>query len=305
MAWRITRKRPSHRRDPETAASLERIWRDIRHLPNLVHSFDEKVDSEVRVLADGLIENGASGIGKALMLFANRMKRWREAARKEKGYVDWSFKGPPALPQWSDWKKLVERVDDALVQIYRRHPNRREWHHKHRTAFIVRRGRDGYYTVQGPLPITPEDTEDIDTVRKWLRKHGEAVGKLRKSWKDRGAGQSYGYVELHRKPDLLTIYPEKGFDSISIELGKTRVSNAAREIREIDNILRKSGYTNTFQAARKMWKRGHYTPASLKKDINSMSEETRAYYRLRRRERDPGRLARKRSRFTKRARRSR
>lgn len=263
------------RRDPETARPLKALTREL-DLGGLANWGDQHSQAAT-VLADALMENGFRSIGNDLSRFSKRMQKWRDDSIKERGWVSWNF---PGLPKYEQWRSIYERIEEAVRQIERKRPSEREWHQRrpHMAIIALRPVSQSEPILWGPFRITPKDTEDILTVRKWLAKHGvRALGKLRKQWQSRSdTSTDYGYVELHRnqKGDQLTIYPQKGWEAITIELGRSRPHLAARNIVAMTAILKRENYLHPALYARRIHRSSSMGPVELEENLRRVSTPT-------------------------------
>lgn len=246
------------RRDETTANRIANVWQRLRYVGNLV-DWDKSSRSDdterALVVGDGLQENGFSSIGTALIRFAKRMQKWRVEREKaahehfaERKYPDWNpyydYDWPVKLPKWSEWKKITERVDDAIGQISRQTPRAVVRPRPQQAVVTFHHKMGGPPSIEGPYPIRPEDAEDLTTLRAWLKRTG-AWGAL-------------GRATMRRERSRIIVFPQssKSYDphSIVIDLGQSRQRLPAREIGRLADILRREGFAEPNRYARRLYR---------------------------------------------------
>jgi len=240
------------RRDTAAAATIEKVWKTVRWIGNLVSSWREEQTDTALVTADALIESGFSKAGEDLSRFAKRMQKWKKLVPF---YYGTRREGEPEPPQWRQWTSIAERVDSAIEEIRQKKSGSREWHQKrpHQALVVF---RSGYLrtTIKGPFPISPRDLEDITTIRKWLvRVLKFPLGRVNKTWR---GGR---YHSFERQGANVVLRPLSGWHTITIEPGQTKQRSRGREVQEIAEALTRYHFRRPNQYARMLHRHG-YTP---------------------------------------------
>lgn len=236
-------------RDAATAATIEKIWRPVRWVGNLVSSWKDEQTDAALVVADALIENGYSKVGTDLSRFAKRMQKWKKLVPF---YGYHQSRVGPQPPKWNQWTSIAERVDAAIEEIRQKKPGSREWHQKSpHQAIIVFRPNYLRPRIEGPFPVSPRDLEDITTIRRWFARIGQKpLGRLYKSWR----GGRYHPFERQGANIILRVYPGS---SITIEPGQTKPRSRGREIQEIAEALTRYHFLRPNQYARMLHRHGY------------------------------------------------
>ena len=261
-------------RDPETAKPLKDLNKTLYITTHGGLGRWERAQTEAAtVLADALQENGYQSVGSDLSRFAKRMQRWIDANRAVNGFLKWDWPGRPKSEQW---RGISERVDQAIREIEQQKRGSRAWHRRrpHVATIVLKNRFSSMPDVLGPFPITPQDVEDLPALRKWLVKNEVGlIGKLRKYWQNRGGPEQenwdYGYVELHRDGDKLTVFPEKGYDSITVELGSTKQRLTGRGVEALKDALAGEQYLQPALYARRL----HRAGVTMREFRNAMRAE--------------------------------